>query len=226
MYPHQEQHYLAVINYLKHSLSAKTRTDDDSIPSAQELSQQLGFGEKPVQDVLECLATIGVLQSDGREFRLSEDMSATVAGLISLMLLSNHFSYQNLSHLRRAFELSALPHVIANMNDGIKSDLHSAVLHMKMAEMPNPKADSFFHRHMLAACGNPLVSCVADAISEAMELEITVVDQSSLELTWHEMVSIHERIFLALCSGDQQAAQDAINEHYDMADRQLAHIHV
>lgn len=224
MNEHQQQHYLAVVNYLKRALADGTLSVHQPIPSAAQLSQKLGFGETPVQEVLESLTTMGVLRDEGNEYFLNDDISATVADLICLMLLSNRFSYQNLSHLRRSFEKSALPLILENIEETTKNDLRSAILHMKLSENPNPKADSVFHRRMAAASGNALVACISDAISHAMELQITTIDEFDSENTWQELVSIHEDLLEGLCSGDKARADAALDAHYNLLDRQIGRL--
>lgn len=217
----QEQHYLAVVNYLKQELVSGRLHEGAYLPAASELSERLHFGERSMADVMSSLATVGVLNCDDLGYQLNSEMGATAADLLCLMLLTNHFRYLDISTLRYVLERAALPAVIQNLTEDIQNDLHTALLHMKAANHPNPSADSHFHRRMIAACGNPLLICMAGAISQTLELQVTAVEQSGLNITWHNLVAIHENLFFCLCNRDLEAANAALKEHYDLLNREI-----
>jgi DNA-binding FadR family transcriptional regulator len=219
----QERYYIAVLDYLKASLTSGSMTVGSAIPPAGELAAKLGYAETSVSDVLDALETIGILSLEQGTYHLTGDMGSCFMDVFSLMLLMGRFSYSDISHLRRGIELQVLADVLQNISESEKNDLNTCLLRMKASVNGDAKADKRFHDILIGASGNTLVICILRAMSQVLDLQFSALAANYPANAWHALTQAHEQLYFSICRGDLPAAKNALSLHYDLVDEEISH---
>jgi len=173
----------------------------------ENLAARFGTSRMPVRDALNILALTGLIQ-------IRRNRGAQVTQLSAAAL-------RELFHMRKLLELDCLRRAMPSM---VPADLDSIAHTMKVCEIeagrPDfPSHDWRFHEALYAPAGTPIqIATIAD-------LRLRIRTHTALYDVLREQESQwsydHRKIVAAVECGDAEAAEAALADHLDAAEKAL-----
>ena len=193
---------------------------DQRLPSEQELAEQFGVSRPTVREALKRLAAQSLIRTQrgatGGAFvnRLSFEEAAPQQITTSTLLLSmNAVDFETACEARYALERACVPFAAARR----KPD-HLAAMRTEIFRQGQPglsdegfcASDVAFHRALVDAAGNPVLSYQLAGAVEAMQPLMNMVTFSARSR--EKIVDLHRRIIEALDARDAAAMDVALVE--------------
>ncbi|MFB7707651.1 FadR/GntR family transcriptional regulator [Streptomyces sp. NPDC056105] len=194
------------------------------IPAEGRLVESLGVGRNTVREAVRALCHTGLLEArrgDGTYVRAASDLNAA---------LQRRLRKAELAHVlqvRLALEREAAPAAARERGEEDLARIISALLARRRADEGDDRAemverDLEFHRAVVAASGNPLMTDLYESITEAVRDSI-----AALHPGWpHEEpgANAHDDLADAIARRDPEAASRAAWQHTRAVEEALAHI--
>jgi GntR family transcriptional regulator, transcriptional repressor for pyruvate dehydrogenase complex len=199
----------------------------DRLPPERTLAAALKVSRTALRDRLSVLEGLGVLaRKTGSGTYVRELQSGNLAIALDLAVSASRLSLDSLHSVRVGLERQAAreaarlaePVPIAYMGKAVKLMQESAPRQPEMLD-----ADLTFHRALFTAAGNPALSFFADALSQVLEDDLAqryrlIGRQPAFR---QMMIDVHVAVYVAVRSGDERRAMDAIDRHFDAIDLRL-----
>jgi len=183
------------------------------LPAEPELAEQLGVGRSTLREAVRVLAYAGLLetrQGSGTYVRSAAAESGWQARLRRAEVLEVY-------EVREALEVQA-----ARLAAARRTETDLAALRTRLATRDAARrsarggqfvdADLAFHRAVIAAAHNLLLTEMFDAFEAALREALAAI-VSDRELDDVTVAPTHARLVAAIESGDAQAAEQAAREH-------------
>ncbi|MCT8328120.1 FadR/GntR family transcriptional regulator [Albidovulum sediminis] len=191
---------------------------DQRLPSEQELAEQFGVSRPTVREALKRLAAQSLIRTQrgatGGAFvnRLSYEEAAGQQITTSTLLLSmNAVDFETACEARYALERACVPFAVQRR----KPD-HLAAMRAEIFRQGQPglsdegfcASDVAFHRALVDAAGNPVLSYQLAGAVEAMQPLMNMITFPARSRA--RIVALHGQIADAVEAGDAATAEDAL----------------
>ena len=202
----REKLYLTILEQLENKIISGEIAVGEYLPSESELAASFGVGKRPVREALQILDAKGLVRrAHGERTRvIRQDVGVFIDSLsknIKHLLSETKQHFYELMQVRRIIEVQVAGLVAAKIGDEELRTLEEALEMMKRAADDNDiallaDADALFHRSLVNALGNEILSVFYDQLYGLVHDEIAVT------------VKVHKK--------DSQRAYDEHLEIYNM----------
>ena len=212
-----------VITSIREALAHKQLKYGDKLPNETELAAKLGVGRSSLREGIKALTAFGILevrQGDGTFVvnRFAEHV------FDYLGFVSNAENFKYLMALRRIFEVGCASLVVDRISDEdcrkmeqLTQDMVTVNAQDHLEE--NTKLDAAFHKTMLQASENPLITEMYSMISNML---CSLMDRL---MRYDDVVTdakeAHFSILHALQKRDREAAELAVSNHLNTVEHYL-----
>lgn len=201
------------VRQLHEQLAAGRWPAGTRLPAEPELAEQLGVGRSTLREAVRALAHAGMLQTrqgSGTYVRSLTAESGFAARLRRAEVLEVY-------EVREALEVQA-----ARLAAARRTDADIAALRTRLAARDTARetardsrfveADLTFHRAVIAAAHNGLLTEMFDSFQAVLRDALTAVARDR-DLAGVEVAPTHARLVAAIEAGDARAAEQATREH-------------
>ncbi|MEO0913120.1 MAG: GntR family transcriptional regulator [Pseudomonadota bacterium] len=200
---------------------------DTRLPSETDLAQQFDVSRPTIREALKRLAAQNLIRTTrgvtGGAFvnRMSwaeaEDEMVTQT---TLMLTLHSVDFETASAGRFALERAALPLALQNRTERDIESLGGDIARQKDPALTDEQfcaSDVAFHRRLIAAGRNPLLTLSASAAVSAMQPLMNMLTYKARDRA--EIARFHARLLDALITRDRTAAETILSEieHYGIS---------
>jgi DNA-binding FadR family transcriptional regulator len=198
------------------------------LPNEAALLGEFGVSRTCLREALQMLGAKGLVRSRpklGTFVREPHDWNFLDADLLRLRqrIVDKPTFLRELFAMRRMVEPETAALAALNANPAMLAKLQMAVLDMARDSGARTEAtmeaDVKFHRLLLAASGNALLSGLGACIEEALRASISIT--SHPDVGHRFAIDKHLAVFEAVCDGNVQAAQASMIELLDMTEEVL-----
>lgn len=211
--------YTVVVEQIRDLIESGQLKPGDKLPTERSLAEQLGISRSSVREALSALEVLGVIQSrqglgnyvaDNVEGDLSEDQFED--------LIESEGTLE-IIEARQLFEPAVAALAAQRRTDADLRALRNCIAEMERlldegAETWEP--DWGFHIALARACSNPVVSAIADLITQRVRGRLW---QLMREQNYardparpRRYLERHRRIYEAIERGDPRAAEEAVRQ--------------
>ena len=199
----------------------------DRLPGERELATTLNVSRAALRDRLSQLEGLGVLErrtGSGTYVRGLE--AANLTSALDLAVSASRLSLSALNSVRVALERQAAREAARLAEPVPIAYMRKAVKTMEEPTAGDPdifQADLSFHRALFNAAANPALSFFADALRGVLKEDLAKRRERMRLLPDDRqmMIDVHLAIYDAVQSGDEEAAMQAIDHHFDIIDQRL-----
>lgn len=198
------------------------------LPNEAALLHEFGVSRTCLREALQMLGAKGLVRSRpklGTFVRESHDWNFLDADLLRLRqrLVSKPVFLRELFAVRRMIEPETAALAARNATPAMLASLQIAVLGMARGYGARTgetmEADVSFHRLLLAASGNALLSGLGACIEEALRASISITSQPDVGSRF--ALDKHLAVFEAVCDGNAAAARKHMVALLDMTEKVL-----
>jgi DNA-binding FadR family transcriptional regulator len=193
------------------------------LPSERDLAAQLSVSRTALRDRLGMLEGIGVLRRRSGSGTYVEPLQPQVLTVaLSLGISSSDLPLNALESVRIALERQAAREAALRAEPVLIAHMRRAVDTMATGDGDAElfAADRVFHQSLLRAAGNPALTFFADSLAGLLERDLAerirqlhvAMGQEPLRRL---LVDAHSAIYDAVLGGDQVAAMQTIDAHFD-----------
>ncbi|WP_203645227.1 FadR/GntR family transcriptional regulator [Streptomyces sp. SID14478] len=201
------------IGHIERSIESGEWAVGDRIPAEGQLVETFGVGRNTVREAVRALCHTGLLEArrgDGTYVRAASDLNA------ALQRRLRRAELKHILQVRLALEREAAPAAALHRGEDDLARILSALLARRRADERGDRAayvdrDLEFHRAIVAASGNPLMTELYESIVESVRDTI-----ASLRPNWTSELpgaSAHDDLAEAIARRDPQAATEAAWAH-------------
>lgn len=211
--------YEQIIDQIKEKIYDGHLKKGDKLPSERALTEELQVSRASIREAFSALEMIGLIESrHGEGTFIKENTDNNFLKPLSLLFMLEENVQKDLIELRRMIEISGVRFAAWRAN---QDDLAEIGHWVKLMEENCGdtdiywKADREFHYALARATKNRLVYKLLNSISEVIDLYLAhvikqiVKNENKVEL----LIRQHRNIYDAICKGDQNLAQKAMEEH-------------
>jgi GntR family transcriptional repressor for pyruvate dehydrogenase complex len=220
----------AVIERLTQAIVDGRLKPGDPLPSEREIAASFGISKPIAREALRELAAMGVIQvQQGKVSRIRAIDSAPLERFFRFAVGRTELGLHDAVELRRMLEpqiarLAALRHGAEDL-----ARLHEILAAMKASLGDVPRwiaADLAFHGQLAAMTSNALVVLQMRGLEPVIrQMMVRFNDRAARTRDdWKETLRRHVRIADAITSRDPQAAEAAMQRHFEAADDAIAEI--
>lgn len=196
---------------------------NERLPSEHELAERFGVSRPTIREALKRLAAQNLIRSRrgpaGGTFvnRMSHSEAREAAVTAATLLVSmGSVALVDVVEARHVMERACLPLAVAN-----RSNEDIALLEEALAEQKDPDlsdeafcaADVRFHRTLVDACGNPMLSFQMAGLVEAMQPVLNMIVYQVRDRAF--VIEAHGEILAAVRTGNANAACTALDRVTD-----------
>jgi len=197
------------------------QTEDQSLPSLAELSQELGIGIAAVREQLEVARALGLVEVRPRIGirRKAYAFLPAVRQSLAYALALDNSHFQAFADLRKHIELTYWQEAVQKLTEEDRNALKNVIarawvkLRGTPAQIPHAEHREL-HLMIYRRLENPFVTGLLEAYWEAYEaVGLNVyADYRYLEEVW----GYHQKMVEAICTQDYEAGYRALSEHTDL----------
>jgi len=204
-----------VVERLKEYIAVNKLQAGDRLPSQDQLAKSLGVSRAVVREAVKSLETTGILRSQhgGGVFVSDFDPKSLADGLaFGLDQLSAPQRLNYLYEARELYEVGAMKFVVERITEEETHEMRSLIAQMEKAGEESLKLDYAFHKALLRASHNPIVTRFGDVLHELfILLRGSAVVPTPED---HERVlGRHKQLLESVLSRDVGRAQAAMADH-------------
>ena len=215
--------YEKAIAYIRGLIAEGTLRVGSRLPAEREISEKLLISRNSTREAIRTLENMGAIESRrGSGNYLSGNMLKNVSGIIDMMLLMRQTTPAEICRFRRSMEKTVCGMIMENPRaDSILKDIPPVLEAFPGAKGDEQlELDNRFHYLLIHASGNTFLILLMDAITEVYRRWIDTALQNAAHETRQRLSAAHAAIFESLLTKDRQACMDAIDEHYDMIEKE------
>lgn len=209
----------AVLHRLTDLILERALKPGDSLPSESELARSFDVSKPVVREALRQLAMMGVVEiRQGRPSSISSLSSKPLELFLRIAVRSQPEGLREALELRRALETQIVVMAAQRWQADNLAALKAALANMERNKHGDAEwiaADLDFHKALVAASGNVLMSLLMEAMSGTMEDTIRALhsqyDVRDAEATYARHVAIVD----AIEARDADRARAAMEIHFD-----------
>ncbi len=191
---------------------------DQRLPSEMELSERFGVSRPTVREALKRLAAQNLIRtrrgSSGGIFvnRLSwSEAHESLFNTATLLLGMNEIPFETVAEARYALEAACLPLACERCENGHLAVMRKEIERQRGDQLSDEDfcaSDVRFHRALVDAAGNPVLSFQMVGVIEAMQPLMNMITYRLRERT--RIADLHGAIVAAVVDGDAGKADNAL----------------
>ena len=200
-----------VLEKIQQSIQERRFRPGELLPSEKEMSEQYGVGKSSVREAIKMLQVLGVVESvQGKGTYLKESLGSPVLMPLLYELMLQKSTAEEMYEFRLMFDMAYMRIATLKATEEDKTLAQKRFfeyLSCYKANISTTEADLSFHKAMLNATKNQFIINIGTLI---MELCNPYFSDSSHAVS-DEVMSFHEDMLKAFCSGDTgKAMEDAV----------------
>lgn len=217
--------YVQVIDQIKKLIYDGELKRGDKLPSERKLREQLNVSRASIREAFSALEMIGLIESrHGEGTFIKENIDKNILEPLSLLLLLEENSKEELVELRRVLEVDAVRLAAERISAEELKELEEYIDMLSSSsgvEEKSIEADRKFHYTIAKACKNKVLYYTMISISEAMDFHIkyTRTKLVSSQKTISQFLEQHQTIYEAIKNHDGNAAMQAMQQHLDYVEK-------
>ncbi|MDD7792720.1 FadR/GntR family transcriptional regulator [Clostridium sp. 'White wine YQ'] len=213
--------YEVVIDSIKDMVFKRELRKGDKLPTERELAESLKVSRTSVREAIRSLEIIGLVESkQGAGNYIKDDFATSLFEPLSVMFMLQESSPKDIFQLREVLELECCRLAAKNIRDYEMDRLLSIISEMKETDSEERSSilDKEFHNLITTTSRNKLIINVLNVVSKLIEISIKEYRSQIIDLFKNDrkLVEIHESIYLALRSRDEEKIIKAMEEHYTL----------
>ena len=215
-----ERDYNVLLHYVEQGILNGSLVLGDRLPPERELAQTLEISRSSVREGLRILEVIGVIYSlQGSGNYIANYYDETLTKIMTMMFALEKMSDEELRDYRYAIEQQALVLAVSKITERGKLKLLRCLREMEESEDPaaRTESDKLLHKTLVEASGNRLVISNYHALNSVLSRQISNV-RARVELRsadeGRRFRKAHRDLVEAVCAGNLEAANKALNAHY------------
>ncbi len=210
-----------VTDWLREEIISGRLAVGSRLPSEGKLAEQMGVSRNVVREAMRNLRSQGLIEiSQGRSPHVKESDSETAVIALESLLRDADNKLLHLTEARSALEAAIAVLACRRRTDSDLRELRNC-LEQLMAEKERPRQmeyDYQFHRHLAAACGNPVFTFLLEALSGLIRRsQQTTYPKDGLA----HAVEGHKAILAAVAARDEGLAGEEMRRHLAHAEKTL-----
>jgi len=226
--PTRDKLHAAVVTSFEDRILSGDLEVGEKMPAEAEIAKSFGISTRSVREALQILETKGLVKRrhGGRAEVVRDDIGQYLA---SLGVTVRSLFHRDPSHLvevmkvRRMFEVDAARQLAEAKHD--LSGVEAALARMEASVAARDfnayaSSDAAFHRAVVRAPGNEVMSTLYDAIYQLVTDVILVSVRVPSKPMENGLVE-HNEIYAAILTGDPEKAAAAVGAHIDNSTRYL-----
>ncbi|QDU60270.1 Putative L-lactate dehydrogenase operon regulatory protein [Planctomycetes bacterium Pan216] len=207
-----------VVERIREVIEQQKLSAGQRLPGELELVEQLRVSRPVLREALARLQGLGLveIQRGNGTFVANRDVLANCVQLLRSAVTLAPRELLVYTELRSAIEVQAVRLAAERATDADISDLQDLLKELDSIDRPYAELlelDFRFHRRILQAAGNPLMQNLMEVIYEFVVTQMAQTTPSPRDNQLGR--SLHRRIFAAIKSHDQDAADQAMREHME-----------
>ncbi len=192
----------------------------DLLPSEGTFAEELGVSRVVMREAFRAIAALGIIDvGNGRRARVAAIDSHVLAVMIDHAVHVEQVSIQQIYDLRRTLEARTARLAALRRSEVEAQSILDLATAMRTDFLVAEKVmahDIAFHRAITTAARNPSFSLVLGSFEKVMRQTWPIGWRSRMsDALRMNHVECHEAIARAIQAGDPQAAQTAMDEHFD-----------
>lgn len=212
--------YEKILDYVEDKIVRKQLSAGDKLPSERDLSARLGISRGAVRSGLMILEGIGIVENrHGSGNYIAAQPDQKPVQILTMMYTLDELSFEEISVFRYAAELQAITLAVQNITREQKEKLmkYLELLERSTDEKEKAICDQMIHQTIVEASGSRLVIANYLALREVLGRHVSAA-RSGVRGRGPEQEKrfqdIHRRLAESICSGDFDAARNALDEHF------------
>lgn len=209
-----------VTRAVNHHIRSNGLLEGDPLPSEGAFSEELGVSRVVVREAFRSLSAMGLIDvGNGRRARVASIDSDVLAMIIDHAVHIDQISIQQIYDVRRTIEARSASLAALRRTDKDATIIagHAAGMRRCFSEQAQVmEHDIAFHKAIAKASRNPAFALIIGSF-EVVTRQTWGIGWRSRQSDAERMASVeaHEAIAQAITDGDPQAAQAAMNHHFD-----------
>lgn len=195
---------------------------DGRLPSERQLAEDMGVSRTALRDRLALLEGLGALRRRGGSGTFVAELRPEVLALaVSIGLATSQLPLSSMESVRIALERQAAREACVESNPVLIAYMKQALDTMESTDSYEEMmaADRAFHQSLLRASGNPALIFFADVLADVLAQSLAERSQRLSARTLDPevkrlLVVHHSPIHEAILEGDESAAMDAVDMHF------------
>ncbi|WP_238884585.1 FadR/GntR family transcriptional regulator [Clostridium sp. YIM B02551] len=213
--------YEVVIDSIKDMVFKRELKKGDKLPTERELAESLKVSRTSVREAIRALEIIGLVESkQGAGNYIKNDFATSLFEPLSVMFMLQESSPKDIFQLREVLELECCRLAAKNIKDYEMDRLLAIISEMKETDSEERSSilDKEFHNLITTTSRNKLIINVLNVVSKLIEISIKEYRSQIIDLFKNDrkLVEIHESIYLALRSRDEEKIIKAMEQHYTL----------
>lgn len=196
---------------------------DERLPTETELAERFGVSRPTIREALKRLAAQNLIRSrrgpTGGTFVNRPDSNEAqdaLTNMTSLLTTMGEFNLSDIAEARRELELLCVNLASQRREQSHLDAMRAEIIIQKKKQLADEEfcaSDVRFHRALVNASGNSMLSFMMSSVIEAVQPIVNLI----VFRFWDKEKTIaqHERILTSIEAGDSQSAADAILEQMD-----------
>lgn len=219
----QNREYQKVVDYIKKLLITEKLSVGDKLPAERTIADTLSISRNSTREALRMLDHMGVIASkQGSGNYLVGDIQQNLVDSLSMMLIMRTTNRMEISQFRRYIELSAFNIVFDRHIDFNTDVLADTLAKMENASMQDKiHLDKEFHYLFFSASNNQLMISIMNALSEIYENFVEFILTNADKNIQNRLAQTHHNLYRSFVAKDKTSGIRAINEHYDIIEKEL-----
>lgn len=186
-----------------------------ALPGQRQLAEELGIGRPAVREAVSALEGLGLLQVEPGRGVFVRDPGVHRSGR---WRFAARYSVEDVYGVRASLEALSVVLATRRAKAGDVRQLEKMAEHFAAAVhsgdlLAMAAADRAFHRQLAQISGNPLLREILDAFDNVMSEGRNLAFQDARRKQRHAPILEHQRIILAIRSGDAEAAGRKMTSH-------------
>ena len=221
-----ERAYEKVINYIKDEIRVGNLKRGESLPPERELAELLGVSRNSVREAVRTMSLRGFVSSvQGAGNFVTCDLEKNFSESLRIMLQLGETNFLQISQMRRGLESETARLACARILPGQLARLEYLVDCMQREQNPDKAShyDQEFHSLLCEAAGNRLIKAMFGAMLSTVNEFIATMYAHIVtdEAEGRALHDAHCMIVAALRAHDEDAAVQAIYQHFEVVNRSI-----
>ncbi len=219
----KNREYNKVVEYIKLLLNEEKLSAGDKLPTERIIAETLAISRNSTREALRALGNMGVIESiQGSGNYLVGDITKPIADSLTMMLLMRKTNQMEISQLRRYMDLLAFNIAFDSHTNINLTELADTLYKMENACIQDKiHYDTEFHYRIFAASGNQLIISLMNALSEIYEGSVRFVLTTADSNVQSRFAKAHRDMCQSFLDKNKSLGFEAINEHYDIIEKEL-----
>jgi len=203
-------------------IDAESLSPGDSLPSESKLAEEFGVSRPIIREAMKTLQGEGIIEIvTGKNAVIKPISSAMLRKFFDRAITLKSASFGDLIEARRGLEIQSVMLAAERCTDADIAKMHDVIQQMRKHITEHEVFAGYdvqFHLLIASAAQNPVIYHLVESIRDTMrDNALFGLGHLLTDKEYQQVQLRHEAILKALEAHDPQAAQIAMEEHFDTA---------